>query len=396
MSLVLLAVLVVLGLLATAVMVVAQRRLLRAPAPVATDLPPVSILKPMRGADPGLEANLESFFVLDYPSYEVLLGVDDPADPAAAVARRVAARHPEIPSRVVVDPRRTGVNPKVNNLANLLPHAAHEVLLISDSNVRVQPGYLADLVAHLAEPGVGLVSSPFRGADARGLGGELEALQLNTFVMGGVAALSGLLGGVCVVGKSMLLRAPVLRALGGFRFLADYLAEDQVCGEEVARRGLRTVVSGHLIDNRLGRVSVAGFLGRHLRWARIRRRVSPAGYLAELLLNPTFVALLGLALWPSLPTLALFVGAAAAKGLLAAAAERAAGLRPRLAAALGVSLLRDLLVGLTWAVPLVDCSVYWRGRRFSVGPRTLLVPSPAFAPEPLPAAEPLPGGAAAA
>ncbi|HRS17831.1 MAG TPA: glycosyltransferase [Thermoanaerobaculaceae bacterium] len=396
MSLILLAVLVVLGLLATAVMAVAQRRLLRSPTPATDHFPPVSILKPMRGADPGLETNLESFLVLDYPAYEVLFGVDDPADPAVAVARRVAARHPEVPSRVVIDPRRVGANPKVNNLANLLPHARHEVLLVSDSNVRVRPGYLADLVARLAQPGVGLVSSPFRGTGASGLGGQLEALQLNTFVMGGVAALSGLLGGVCVVGKSMLLRAPVLHALGGFRFLADYLAEDQVCGEEVARLGLRTVVSGHLIDNRLGRVSVRAFLDRHLRWARIRRRMSPAGYLGELLLNPTFVALVGVALQPSPATLALFAGTAVVKGLLAVAAERTAGLRPRLAATLALSILRDLLVGLTWAIPLADASVRWRGRRFLVGPRTLLVPSPALAPEPAPAAEPLPDGAAAA
>lgn len=395
MSLILLGVLVVLGLLATAFMVVAQRLLLRAPAPRAASMPPVTILKPMRGADPGLEANLESFFSLDYRRYEVLLGVDDPADPAVAVARRVAARHPEISSRVVIDPRRTGANPKVNNLTNLLPHAAHEVLLISDSNVRVRPGYLGDLVAHLERPGVGLVSSPFRGTGGRGLGGALEALQLNTFVLGGVAALSGLLGGVCVVGKSMLLRASVLRALGGFRFLADYLAEDRVCGEEVARLGLRTVVSGHLVDNVVGRVGVDAFLGRHLRWARIRRRMSSPGYLGELLLNPTFVALGGLALWPGTATLALLAGTALAKGALAFAAERLAGVQRPLAVTLALSLLRDLLVGVTWAIPLVDCTVSWRGRRFRVGPRTLLVPSSAQAPEPLRPAEPLPDGAAA-
>ncbi|HNX51835.1 MAG TPA: glycosyltransferase, partial [Thermoanaerobaculaceae bacterium] len=374
---VLLAAIVTLGLAACAIMTVAQRRLLRLPAPPATRQPPVTILKPLRGVDPGLEANLESFFALSYPAFEILFGVDDPADPAVDVARRVAGRHPEVPSRVIADPRCCGVNPKVNNLANLLPHARHDLLLISDSNVRVRPGYLVDMAAHLEQPGVGLVSSPFRGAAAEGLGARLEALQLNTFVIGGVSALAGLLGGVCVVGKSMLMRAGVLRALGGFRFLADYLAEDQVCGEEVARLGLRPVVSGHLIDNCLGRISVAAFLARHLRWARIRRRMSPSGYAAELLLNPAFVALLGLVLWPSALTAMLFVGASLAKATLVLVAERAVGLRRPVGVTAGLSLVRDLLVGLTWAIPFVDCTVVWRGRRFHVGPRTLLFPEAA-------------------
>jgi ceramide glucosyltransferase len=393
---ILLACLVTLGLLMTALMVLAQRLLLRRPAPHAGARPPVSILKPLRGADPGLEGNLESFFALDYPAYEVLFGVDDESDPAVDVAHRVASRHPEVPSRLVADAHVCGVNPKVNNLANLLPHARFELLLISDSNVHVDSDYLADLVAHLLEPGVGLVSSPFRGTASRGLGGALEALQLNTFVMGGVAALSGLLGGVCVVGKSMLMRASTLRAMGGFRFLADYLAEDQVCGEEIARLGLKTAVSGHRIDNRLGRVSLDGFLGRHLRWARIRRRMSPAGYTAELLLNPTFVALLSVALWPSAGTLAWLLAAVLVKATLALAAERTAGVRRPVLATLALSPLRDLLVGITWAIPLLDCSVAWRGRRFRVGPRTLLVPAHASAgPEPFRPAEPLPspGGA---
>ena len=166
------------------------------------------------------------------------------------------------------------------------------MLLISDSNVRVRPGYLAGIVAHLARPGVGLVSSPFRAAAAEGVGGALEALQLNTFVLGGVAALHRLLGGVCVVGKSMSPRQrATLEAIGGFAFLARYLAEDQVCGEEVARRGLAVAVSGHVIDNVLGRLSVRNAVSRHLALgAGPPWRISPAGYACELLLQPVFLA----------------------------------------------------------------------------------------------------------
>ena len=280
------AVLVLVGLGANALMARAARGQLAAPAPAPGLRPPVSVLKPLKGADAGLEANLESFFRLAYPRFEVVLGVDDAGDPALAVARRVAAAHPDVPSRIVVDPRAVGLNPKVNNLANLLRHARHDVLLISDSNVRVRPGYLDDLVAHLARPGVGLVSSPFRAAAAEGAGGAIEALQLNTFVLGGVAAVQRFLGGVCVVGKSMLLRRATLDALGGFPFLARYLAEDQVCGEEVARRGLAVAMSGHVIDNVLGRLPLRAALRRHLRWARIRRRMSPAGYAGNCCSSP--------------------------------------------------------------------------------------------------------------
>lgn len=375
MAFVVAAVLVAAGLAALAAMAWAQRRQLRVAAPPLGDDPPaVSVLKPLKGLDPGLADNLESFFRLDYPRYEVILGVADGDDPAVAVARRVAAAHPHVPSRVVVDPRRVGFNPKVNNLANLAAHARHAVLLVSDSNVRVAPGNLGDLVAHLLEPGVGLVSSPIRGPRGASLGAALEGLQLNTFVMGGVAAMANLVGGVCVVGKSMLLRRETLAAIGGFEHLAGFLAEDQVCGQEVVRLGRRTVVSGRPIDNVLGPLSVREFLARHLRWARIRRRVAPAGFAAELLLSPTFVAALALLADPSAATLALLAVAAATRATLDAAAERAAGTRRPLAAYLLLSPLKDVLVGGAWVVPFLDPTVTWRGHRFRVGRRTRLEP----------------------
>ncbi len=372
MVVVLAAVVVVAGLGANALMAWAARRQLTVTSPPAGELPPVSILKPLKGADAGLAANLESFFRLDYPRYEVILGAADPGDPALAVARKVAAAHPEVPSRIVADPREVGLNPKVNNLANLARHASHDVLLISDSNVRVRPGYLADLAAHLARPGVGLVSSPFRAAAAGGGGGPIEALQLNTFVLGGVAAVHRLLGGVCVVGKSMLLRRATLEAVGGFAFLARYLAEDQVCGEEVARRGLAVTLSGHVVDNVLGDLSVRSAAGRHLRWARIRRRMNPAGYAGELLLQPVFIAAVVAVARPGWAAAALLAAAVAVRAVVDAAAERAAGVHRPLAVYPLLSAARDLAVGAAWAVPFVSSSVHWRGRRFTIGPRTLL------------------------
>ena len=363
------------GLLAITVMVVVQRHQLAAKTPsTPAVLPAVSILKPMRGADPGLAKNLESFFRLDYPQYEVLLGVDDPTDPAREVARRVADAHPEVPSHLVVDARQVGFNPKVNNLARLLRHAKHEVIWISDSNTRVAPDTLRDLVAHLEQEGTGLVSSPFRGVAAGGAGGALESLQLNTFVMGGVSAAHRLLRKVCVVGKSMLLRRSTLTRLGGFAFLGRFLAEDQVCGEEIARLGLGVTVSGRPIDNVLGNLSVRSFLARHLRWATIRRRMNPAAYAGEVLLNPVFVAVCAALAARTPDSLVLAFAVLLLKSVLDAAGERSAGVRRPLVAYPLLTLAKDLLVGLAWFVPFLGTHVTWRGNRFHIGARTVLSP----------------------
>ena len=361
------------GLALLALMALMQARQLRSTvAPPSGPLPPVSILKPMKGADPNLEENLESFFLLDYPEYEVLFGVDDPDDAALAIARTVAARHPEVPSQFVVDCRSVSFNPKVNNLANIARHARHDVFWISDSNTRVAPGTLRELAARLEVPRVGLVSSPFRGTSVSGLGGACESLQLNTFVMGGVAAMHRLLGGVCVVGKSMILRRPTLDAIGGFRFLGRFLAEDQVSGEEVARLGLKVDVAALPVDNVLGRLPLRSFLARHLRWARIRRRMNLAGYVGELLLNPVFLAVCGALALRDLPSLAVAAAVVLVKSGADAAAERSAGVRRPLPVYPVLTLAKDVLVGAVWVVPFASSSVTWRGNRFHIGPRTLL------------------------
>ena len=373
-----------LGVLLVAAMTVSQRRLLGAVPPPAGDLPAVSILKPLKGVDADLEANLHTFFALDYPVYEVVLGARDGDDEALAVARRVVAAHPGVPSRVIADAREVGYNPKVNNLANLLRQARHDVILISDSNVRVRPGMLQGMAAHLQQPGVGLVSSPITGAAGRGAGALLDGFQLNTFVMGGVAAMHGLLSTVCVVGKSMLLRREVLHAIGGFEHLSRYLAEDQVCGQEVAALGLKVVVTGDPVTNVPGRQRLGQFAARHLRWAKIRRRMSPFGYLGELLLSPAVpavAAVLTARTWTSVVGLAVVAGAV---GTLAAAAERPLGVRRNPLLYPAVALLRDLVVGTLWLVPWFSTGVKWRGNAFVLRRRTLLEPETVSPQGPMP------------
>lgn len=379
------ALIVALGLFFMLLMALSQRAILHAPPPPEpAELPPVSILKPLKGADADLKENLRSIFRLDYPDFEVILGTEEATDPALALAQRVAAEFPKVRSVVLSSSNAIGYNPKVNNLANLVLRARHRLILISDSNVRVPADYLKDLVAHRARAGGGLVWSLFRGVSGRGLGGMLESLQLNVSVMGGVSALMRLLRIPCAVGKSMLLHRDELEDIGGFRFLGQFLAEDQVCAEELAKRGRPVVVTGHLIDNVLGRRSFRDFAGRHLRWARLRRRVHFSGYLGEALLNPVFVAAAALIVLRSVDA-ALVAGLSlAAACVINASTERELGVRRPLWSYPLLELALSCSRGLLWFVALVTGTVVWRGNVLALGPRSR-IELKSSAPEPVPA-----------
>ena len=375
------------GILANAWMLSSQRSLLSQETPELPENPPgVSILKPLKGLDPSLESNLESFFVQEYDGpFELLLGAADPRDPALDCARRVSTAHPNTHSRVTADARTSGANPKVDALANLVRRARYPVILVSDSNVRVPPGWLRGMVAHLLRPGVGLASSPVRGIPGEGIGSALESLSLNAWAMGGAAGLHRL-GGVCVVGKSMILRRSDLEAMGGFGFLGRFLAEDQVCGEETARLGKRVVMTGTPVENVLGSAGMGAWLSRHLRWARIRRRMSPLGYSGEILLHPVLLAGAAAAVLRTPASLALLGAAVAARVLLDAASDRAAGFRRPLLHTIALAPLRDLLAGALWPAAFLGNSVTWRGRRIRIGPRTeIRVDAGRSAPRPVPA-----------
>jgi ceramide glucosyltransferase len=194
--------------------------------------------------------------------------------------------------------------------------------------------------------------------------------------MGGVAAASGLARQVCTVGKSMMLRRRDLERIGGLGELSRYLAEDQVCGLEVRRLGLDVVVAGQPVTNVLGRLGVRDFVARHLRWARIRRRMAPAAYAAEVLANPVVPATVQLVLQPGRQALLQLGTVVLALSLVALSAERGLGVRRPIIAYPVLELLRGLLVGAVWIVPFLSRTVCWRGHRFRIGPRTLLIPEP--------------------
>ena len=322
--------------------------------PVEGVLPPVSVLKPLKGADPGLRENLESFFVLDYPVFELLFSVAEPSDPAVAIVNELRRLHPAVRSRLITGAENAGLNPKVNNLMRSYRQARADLILISDSNVRVSADYLKRKVAFL-EPGVGVVTAAVAGHDPEGLGGMLEATFLNTFYARGLN-LAFATGNPCVIGKSMLFRRSVAARFGGLLALADYLAEDYALGEEMRKLGLRVALADQAIRQHVGAYSVRSFWDRHVRWGRIRKSHAPLPFLFE----PLFT-----------PLAAVFI-AAANRGLSAALAtgfawmaadlllmKKFSGRLPAWAPCAWLS--RELLSLPLWLVIAAGNSVQWRG-----------------------------------
>jgi ceramide glucosyltransferase len=334
--------------------------------------PPVSIVKPLSGLDAELEENLESFFALDYPAYEIVFSFESEEDPAFALARRVADRHPGVSSVFVVDAREPGRNSKVNRLAAGLCRARGPYFLFSDGDVRVPRDFLSKAVSWFAEPEVGLVSHLFRAAGASSLPARLESLYLDGVLRAATAAIARILRTPCVVGKSILVSRSALNSIGGLLPLRDYLAEDFLLGRLVARAGYRVVLSADEIQTVSGSKAVGSVWQRHRRWAILRRRLGGLFYAAEALASP-----------------ALFVvGAAVASGGAAAVLAAALSLwiartgietfalrRPRPALRLVDLLLlplRDVaLVPLFWA-GLWGSQTRWRGRPLRVGTGSLL------------------------
>src|SRR5512142_54692 len=267
----------------------------RRATPDACAFPPVSILKPLCGIDDQLEANLASFAALDYPAYEVVLGVKSPSDPAFAVACAAVRRWPDR-MRVVVQRYEEGRNPKVNQLVGLGRAARHALLVVSDSNVRVGPGYLVEIARELADPRVGLVTHPVAGTGERRLGSVFENLHLAGSVGPAIVA-ARRLGRAIVVGKSMALWKRDLARLGGFEAVRDVLAEDHILGLWVRKKlGKQVRVARRPVMNVNQDRSVRDFWGRYARWGVLQRKlVGAPAYAAQLMLNPILLALVGLA-----------------------------------------------------------------------------------------------------
>lgn len=336
----------------------------RRPTPAA--LSPISILKPLCGVDDQLEANLASFAAIDYPAYEVVLGVRSARDRAFAVARAAARRWPDR-VRVVIQRYEEGRNPKVNQLVGLARAARHGLLVISDSNVRVEPRYLAEIAREMADPRVGLVTNPVAGIGERRLGSVLENLHLAGSVGPAIVAAHRLHREI-VVGKSMALWKDDLARLGGFEAVKDVLAEDHILGLWMRRKlGKRVQVARQPVMNVNKDRGVREFWGRYARWSVLQRKlVGAPTYSAQLMLNPVLLALVGLsAAWEKEALVAFGVVCALKTAIDAASARALRGEGFPLHHLLLVP-LKDLLFGAALIQGFLTDQVVWRGHLLRV------------------------------
>jgi ceramide glucosyltransferase len=332
------------------------------------DWPEVTILKPLKGVDVELYENLASFCHQKYPSpYQIVFGVADPDDPAIAVVRRLQCEFPSLALDLVIDGRVYGTNYKVSNLHNMYEHARHQVLVISDSDIRVTPDYLRGVVAPLRHPSVGVVSCLYKAVCRGGLPTVIESLFINTDFAAMVMVARIVEKPSYAFGATMALRRETLDAIGGFLPIVNYLADDYCLGNSISQRGLQSVLADLVVETVLDVGRWKRLLQHQLRWARTYRTMRPGGYFASVLTHGT--------LWVTLLLLH--------QGLTPASVAIAAGV-------IGVRLwgaatmcfvylrtdnrwwhlllvpLKDLLVSAVWLLSFLGNRVRWSGRDFRV------------------------------
>jgi ceramide glucosyltransferase len=338
--------------------------------PPSVPLPPISILKPLKGHEDGLEQNLVALAIQVYPDFEIICGAADADDPALEIARQVASRYPGRFTIVSGAPD-IGLNPKVSNLAHLSRHAKHRHWLISDANVRPRPGYLT-AIGRAAGAGADLVHSPLVGEGGASLGGVLEDLHLGAWVVSAITIASELADHPCVIGKSMLLSRDALLSVGGFAAVSDVLAEDYLLGQRFKRAGFEVVLSPHVLPVRSGRRPLGDFWNRHLRWSQMRRRISPVSYVFEPMLSPLPWLLLALGSSSVVATALVFWLALEIVTLRALRGEWPSFFE------LALIPLKEILVLALWLIGAGRRKVMWRGKEMQIGTDSVLE-APAYA-----------------
>jgi ceramide glucosyltransferase len=334
----------------------------------APEAPAVTILKPLHGDEPGLEAALATVFAQDYPgTIQVVFGLQDPADPALAVARRLAEQRPDQDVVIVIDPRVNGANGKISNLINMAREARHSVLVLADSDIAAPPDYLRRVVGALGKPGVGLVTCAYYGLPWAGVWSRLAAMDLSYRFLPSVAVGVSLGLARPSMGSTIALRRETLRRIGGFEAFADLLADDYAMGEAVRQAGEASVVAPVLVAHNCAERSLAEVFAHELRWAKTVRGVDPGGFAGSIVTHAVPLALLGVVLlraaWLALAALAI---ALICRLWMIRQVEKVA--RP-VVGAWWLFPARDMFSLIVFVSSFFVRDVRWRGTRFRVDAR---------------------------
>jgi ceramide glucosyltransferase len=337
--------------------------------------PPVSLLKPLCGAEPGLYEQLRSFVRQDHADFQVIFGVRDRADPACVVVDRLMAEFPLLPIELVINPQLHGSNFKVSNLINMLPAARHDILVMADSDATVKPDYLTYVCSHLADPRVGLVTCAYQGIPTNSIWSRLGAMYVNEWYMPSVllTALFGYQG--YVSGQTVCIRRATLDQIGGLSAIANDLADDYKIGELVRNLGLEIVLSSYLVAGEHHEPRLESLLSHEVRWMSTIRVLRPRSFRWMFLTFTLPLAGLGLILstadvWTHPVAPALFWTTVAAR-LVLHFVHRIGG-RRALLADLWLVPVRDLLLCVVWCRSFFTSRVRWRGGEFAVDARGVM------------------------
>jgi ceramide glucosyltransferase len=325
---------------------------------------PVSILKPLKGLDPSGPANLLSFCTQDYPSYEVLFGFCEEDDPALPFVRKIAASAPLV-RRIVVHRERQGPNRKVSNLEALVAEAHCPLLAISDSDMRADKSYLAQVTKEFeAGNRTGMVTCLYKISDPTSVGSALESYTIALDFIPSVLVARRIEGVTFGLGASMLMAKTALEDIGGFGDIAGYLADDYQLGFRLWRKGYVNIISKHVIENRVGAMTVKDHVLHQMRWARTYRASRPAGYLGYGITHVLCFALLQFVVSPSSwSAAAVFAALAIRYGTALAIHRRVIRARTWLKW-LPLLPLKDILSFFIWAWSFMGSTVTWRGIRY--------------------------------
>jgi ceramide glucosyltransferase len=334
-----------------------------------TQLPPVSVLKPVHGLEAQLKENIESFFRQDYPDYEILFAADEANDAALDVVREVCARYPHIRSRVLV----TGTpwpNPVVYSFHCLSEAAAHNILVTTDSDVEVGPRYLREIVPPLLDPKVGMVTCVYRGKNAAGFFSGLTAIGMSVEMTAGVLVANLLEGMKFGLGPTTVVRKDSLARIGGYTALRDYIAYDFAIGNLMAKAGYRVVLSGHIIDHVVNQKSFRRMWQNQLRWAQTTRYSRPKGHFGSGLIFAMPYGILGLLAAGFLGHWGIGLGLLSAAVLNRLVEAWLVGWLvvrdPQIRRAPWLYPLRDLLGFLVWFASYLNLRYVWRDSRFEL------------------------------
>jgi len=326
---------------------------------------PVTVLKPLCGAEPELYENLRSYCLQSHTALQLVFGVQNPRDPAIAVVERLRTEFPDVDISLVVQQGWAAGNRKVANLHNMLPGAKHDILIMADADIRVGPHSIGDLVAELSKPGVGLVTCLYRARPVAGFWSRLAASHIDHGFLP-MALVGGALGaGSGCFGATVAMRKSTLAAIGGFITIAHRLADDHALGKAVRAKGLRVALASDLVDTIVAEPSLRALFRHELRWARTIRALAPAGFVGTSITHPLLLASLGCLLSGcSVASTALVGWVLLCRCAMARTTDIALHL-PR--APLWQVPIRDLLSFAVFLTSFFARTVAWRDQRVQIG-----------------------------